>query len=303
MEKNTVKEPGGTTSKGLLLILLAAVLFSLMAMCTKLSARAGVPHGEITFMRFASGFITVGVFALLGVVKIEPEEKKWLYLRGVLGSAAMVCYFFALSNGTMKNSVLLNSSYPVFIVLFSSLFIGEKVRGYVYPLLVVSLVGIALVIKPQPGHVEPADVMALVSAVLAGLAILVLRRARYRNNTWTILLYLNGIGMFVVGGFVIADPVWPAPAAWLPILGVCFFANAAQMVLTYAYKYARASDGGVVIMSQVVFSTLIGYFLFSERIDAVFIIGAVLVLGCGGALTLLASEHRQPADVAVNKQG
>lgn len=280
-------EKKGGIRQGIGGILLAALLFSVMAAGTKYAALHGVPHGEVTFFRFTTGLIVLGGLAAAGAVEFRPGNLTWLFLRGLTGGLAISCYFYALSAGPLTNAAILNASYPVFVALFSAAMIGERVRGFVYPILVVAFAGLVLVIQPSPGHVSKADIFGLASGILAALGILTIRKLRRTENVWTILIFLNAVGAVLAFPFFISNPVWPSPRGWAALAAVSLASNLAQVSLTYAYKFMRASEGSILIKVSVVISAFIGYFFFGERIDLMLALGAVMVLGSGAALTIL----------------
>lgn len=277
--------------RGVAGIVTAAFLFTIMASGTRYASTAGVPHGETTFIRFALGFIVLLVLAFCGVIKLDPKNKPWLLLRGIFGGIAISCYFFALSNGTLTNAVVLNASYPIFVAVFSYVFIREKVRKLVYIILPVAFMGILLVVKPDINNVSIADLFALASAVFAGLGILCIRRLRETDNVWTILAFLNGFGMILSAGFFISNPVMPTMAGWVAVLAVAIASNLAQVLITYSYKFVRASEGSIIIKVSVVFTALVAYFFFGDRPDAATIAGAVIILLCSAVLTFTAPHN------------
>ncbi len=280
--------------RGVAGILLAALLFSVMAAGAKFASLQGVPYGEVTFFRFTTGFVVLAALARMRVIEFCPGNFPWLFLRGLAGGLAICCYFFALSGGALTNAVVLNASYPIFVALFSAAFIGERVRGFVYPILVVAFAGILLVIRPTPQHVNTADIFGLASGVLAAIGILTLRKLRETENVWTILTFLNGVGMLIAAPFFFARPVCPTPLGWAALITVSLASNFAQVSLTYAYKYMRASEGSILIKVSVVISAFVGYFVFGDRIDLPLVVGAVLILGSGAVLTALI--HRAEAN-------
>jgi len=292
MSEKSVKGVGG--------ILSAALLFTCMATGTKFAAGYGVQHWETTLFRFASGFMVLGILWGVGAIRIVFHNCRWLIMRGIFGGTAICCYFFALSYGTLANAVVLNASYPVFVALFSSMFIGERVRGFVFPVLIAAFAGIVMIIRPSPGEVNIADLAALASAVLAALGILSIRRLRQTENVWTILFALNGIGMIIsavglitTAGFSAYEPKIPSYMGWVAIIAVALASNLAQVCLTYAYRFIRASEGSILIKTSVVLSAAIGYFVFGEPITVYLVAGATLVLGSSITLTLLI--HRAEA--------
>lgn len=277
--------------RGLAGILTAAFLFTIMAVGTRYAAAEGIPSGETAFIRFASGFIVLAALAIFRVIKIEPKNKPWLLLRGVFGGVAILCYFFALSSGGLTNAVVLNASYPIFVAAFSYVLIREKVRTLVYIILPVAFIGILLVIKPSFHMTGTADLYALASAVFAALGILSIRRLRETDTVWSILMALNGFGMLLSLGMFLSKPVVPSKEGWIALIAVAVASNLAQALLTYSYKFIRASEGSIIIKVSVAFTAIVAYFLFDERLDAASIAGAVIILACSAILSLTAPHN------------
>jgi len=65
-----------------------------------------------------------------------------------------------------------------------------------------------------------------------------------------------------------------------------------QMLMTFGYRYIRAAEGGVIMLSQIVYSTVVGIVWFSEPLHITTIAGAVLILGAAVWLAVSADPPR-----------
>lgn len=110
-------------SKGILLTLGSVVFFALMAVLVK--AVPNVSSYQTTFFRFAIGLGILRILSLFGIINLRFNDKKNLFLRGIVGGIAVYLFYLAIIKlGVGKGSVYVYS-YPIFATLFSMLiFIG-----------------------------------------------------------------------------------------------------------------------------------------------------------------------------------
>lgn len=287
---------------GFALLFLAAFFFSLMIALVK-AASGSVPVGQILFFRFFIGLAAIQAARSAGVLEFTPVNRTGLFLRGFFGGIAVLCYFVAVYRGGDSNAVthavLLNSTYPIFVAMFSAVYIGERVRrGTVLPL-AAAVAGLALVLKPASGGVHAADLIGLASGVSAGFAILTVRKLRQTDTVWCILYYFNLIGaLFAVPIIIITRSEslsMPSVGGALLILGAAALANTAQVLLTAAYRFTRASEGSVTILASVVFSSILAALFFGERLTASTIVGGALILGAVVVLSTRSKAEAPPS--------
>ena len=93
-----------------------------------------------------------------------------------------------------------------------------------------------------------------------------------------IIKYFPLISCIFLTPIVFTNWVTPNPSDFIWIFGIGFFTQAGQTFLTLGLKKLPASKAGSVNYMQVVFASMWGIFIFSERIKMNFIIGSLLVL-------------------------
>lgn len=271
---------------GFALLFLAAFLFSVMIALVK-AASGSVPVGQILFFRFFLGLAGIQMARSAGAIKFTPVNRAGLFRRGLFGGIAVFCYFVAVYRGAessaVTHAVILNSSYPVFVAMFSFAYIGERVRRRTILPLAAAIAGLALIVKPAPGGALAADLIGLASGVSAGFAILTVRKLRETDTVWCILYYFNLIGsVFAVPVILLTRPeslAAPTMGGALLILGIAALSNAAQALLTAAYRFTRASEGSVTSLASVFFSAIIAAVFFGERLTASTVAGGALIMG------------------------
>src|SRR6185295_3789052 len=108
-----------------MLLVLAVVLFALMALVAKKTAVV-LPGPEVAFVRFCIGLLACGIAAMR--VRMRAKNKLGLILRGGYGGAAVLLYFLAIAHLPVGVATLLNYTAPVFTALYAAVFLGEAVR-------------------------------------------------------------------------------------------------------------------------------------------------------------------------------
>ncbi len=136
--------------KGIIYLLLAEMSFALSSAIGKYILIDSDIYGiQITFLRFAFGFI----FGYWGMkhsgISFTPIKKWPIFLRAVFNTISAMLFFYSLKFTTVTNANMLGNSYPIWVVLFAPLFIHEKYKKSNILFLVVAIVGVYLVMNPD----------------------------------------------------------------------------------------------------------------------------------------------------------
>ena len=109
-------------------MLLSAFAFSLMTACVKLVSTHNIPVFEIVAAR---GIVSLFISYLDIKRKKIPlwgNNKKLLIARGVTGSLALICVYYAVTTLPLAEATLLQYIYPVFTAILAFFFLKEKVQ-------------------------------------------------------------------------------------------------------------------------------------------------------------------------------
>ena len=129
-------------------LVFASFFFSLMTLCVK-NIDKRIPIYELVFFRsFLSLMITLLIIKLKN---INPwgKNKQLLILRGVLGTLALICIFYAIRNMPLSISTVIQYTYPIFISIFAGIFIKEKITRNIIFALIIAWIGILIILNPS----------------------------------------------------------------------------------------------------------------------------------------------------------
>lgn len=266
-------------NKGILLLLLSALGFSLMAAFVKLSG--DVPTVQKTLFRNAVSMIIAFGFVMYYKERLfgKRENQKLLLLRSFLGAIGIVLFFYAIDHLVLSDADMLNKMSPFLTIIFAAIFLKERVSRFQIISILVAFIGVLFIIKPV-FNVEIIPYLAgMFSAVFAAGAYTVLRALGDREEFYTIVFYFSTFTTVLLLPFVIYFYEPMAMKQWLYLLAAGVFATVGQFGITIAYKYAPPREISIFFYSTVVYSALISIILFDQLPDILSLLGYVTIFG------------------------
>lgn len=267
--------------KGIMYILLAALCFSLMNMFVRLSG--DLPSVQKSFFRnlVALGFAAIILMKDRIGFSHQKGNLKLLVIRSLCGTIGILCNFYAVDHLLLSDASMLNKMSPFFAIIFSYIFLKEKVNFVQIFSLIGAFVGCLFIIKPNFGSLGSLPALVgLLGGVGAGAAYTAVRRLGQRGEKGPfIVFFFSAFSCVVTLPYLIINYT---PMSWAQ-LGILLLAGLSaaggQFAITSAYCYAPAKEISVYDYSQVIFSAILGYFLFSQVPDQYSIIGYILICG------------------------
>src|SRR5690606_34097175 len=164
---------------------------------------------------------------------------------------AMGLSFFALTRLPLPEAITLNYAQPLFVVMFSALFLGEMVRVYRWSAVAVGLVGVVIVSWPKlsllsgGAQMDNDEILGVIAALLAAsfsAAALLQVRSRVHSEKSAVIVIWFSLTASVAGLMTFPfgwQPIDASQALFLVLAGVC--GGTAQIFMTEAYRHAEAS--------------------------------------------------------------
>ncbi|MFW6215478.1 MAG: DMT family transporter [Alkalispirochaetaceae bacterium] len=267
--------------RGILLILLSALFFALATVFAKLMVENYDASALIvTFCRFAIGLLVALPGVITGTTPLKPVNPRLVAWRAITNTVAVFLFFLGVQFTTVTKANLLNMTYPVFVFLAAPLINRESSPKRYYIFLLLTLFGAWQVVRPEElerlGSFVLGDLLAFSSAVVAGLAISVLRQARKQDESSTILFYLMLLGTVANTAALFWIPFPPLPGVLLAAVGGAMGA-AGQLALTAGYRYVSAAGGALLSSSRLLFAILLGAIIFGDLVTLRVALGALLI--------------------------
>lgn len=275
------RPPAGAAAKGILLLLAAMFLLSLMDAIAKQVAQEAHPI-MATWARYLGQTLVVTLLVLPRLRRVARTRYPGLqFLRSLFLLVATTCFFVSLSLIDLANASAILSLNPVLITLGAALFLGERFGPRRAFAVVAALIGAMIVIRPGSSVFSVYALLPFVSAVLIAAFSLVTRFVGQGEDAWTSLLYSAAFGALILS---IAVPFyWTPPDAWTAVLMALmgFIGSAAHLCLIRAYMAAEASVIAPFAYTQLLFATLYGIVFFGEYPARWTILGALVIVGAG----------------------
>ncbi len=270
-------------SKGILLTLGSVVFFALMAVLVK--AIPNVSSYQTTFFRFAIGLGIIGILSLFGRIKLQFNDKKNLFWRGLVGGIAVYLFYLAiLKLGVGKGSVYIYS-YPIFATLFSMLILKEKVEPIKFVVIFISFAGLILLSlgggKDSLAGMGMYELIAIAGSVITGLAVVFVKKLHDSDNSYAIFFSqcIVGFWLFLVPSGVTQAQGNLTELLLLVLVGVV--ATIGQLFMTEGYRYVNVATGSLLQSMVPVFNLISGWLIFHEQFTGMEMMGAfVIVSSC-----------------------
>jgi drug/metabolite transporter (DMT)-like permease len=267
--------------KAIIFILISALAFTLMSTMVKLAGN--IPTYEKVFFRNLINFIIAIYIVKKNNVSFFGKKKNrfFLVVRGILGFLGVICNFYAVTKMNLSDATMIFNMTPFFVTLFAVFFLGEKILKIEYFSLVLAFIGVLLVIQPKFNIGIIPGLIGLLGAACAGGAYTLVSHINKEESPATIVFYFTFISVIITIPFMAYNFIVPNFKELLILIAVGIFATIGQFMVTLAYKYGKSNEVAIYNYTSIIFSILIGYFIWSEIPDKWSIIGSTILITTG----------------------
>lgn len=270
-----------TTRKGILLMILAVFLFTVMdAVAKGLIARYPAP--QVIWARFAGQALIVAVLLGPRMGPMLRTRHPWLHVvRSAFQFMATGFFFLSLAYIGLPEATALADTSPVLITLGAALFLGEKLGLRRIFGVVAALTGALIIIRPGAEVFTLAALLPLANAVAYAGNALLTRHIGMQEPYWTSLMYGALFGA-ILGGIALPF-VWITPT--LPDLGLFLLVGClgtgAQLCIIRSFSSTEASVVAPFTYLGIIFATLWSVLFFDAWPDGWTMVGALVIVSAG----------------------
>jgi DME family drug/metabolite transporter len=293
----------GSSTRGLLLIVLAAVLWGTVGVAIKaLYGLADTNPLSIGFFRLAIAvpalfwacWLTLGV----RMFRVARRDLALMLLLGAMMALYQVCYFGAIAQVGVAIAVLITLCIaPVLVALLSLWLFREKLTPKLILALTFALIGTALFVDFQPhggaqGNAVIGVLLALGSAFGYAVITLCSRTLARRYHPLQSLTIGFGTGAMILLPFAIANGVVNYPVVgWVLLLYLGLVPTVLAYVLFLSgMRYTTATVASITTLLEPMTSTLLAWLFFKEQLTLLGLLGGILLLG---AIVLLFTDSQK----------
>lgn len=260
-------------TKGIIFIVMSAFGFALMSAFVKLSG--DLPSFQKTFFRnLVSLFIALALVlkskdSLFG----KKENQKLLFLRSILGTAGIVCNYYAIDKLILSDANMLNKLSPFFVIIFSALFLKEKINKAQITGLIVAFIGVLFVIKPTFNFEIIPALVGVLGGVCAAGAYTCVRALGGKEKPHTIVFYFSLCSSLIIAPFMIASYKEMSILQFTYLICAGLSASIGQFGITFAYKFAPAKEISIFDYSNIAFAAIFSFSIFGVIPDGLSFVG------------------------------
>ncbi|XP_031416683.1 solute carrier family 35 member G1 isoform X2 [Clupea harengus] len=265
---------------GLVYALMASLFFSLVALLVK--KIEGVHAVEISAIRcFFQMIFVIPLMIYYNTGFLGPRNMRiYLFLRGFLGSNAMILLFYAVQQMPLADATVIMFSNPVFTALLAWIFLKERCTIWDVVFTAFTLTGVILIARPPflfgervtglegdyQSHIK-GTAAAFAGAVGAACTMVILRKMGKSVHYYLSVWYYAVIGLAECVVMLFALGEWSLPSCgtdrWIMMM-IAVLGIAGQTFLTKALQVEKA--GPVALMRTIdVVLAFIFQFLFLNR--------------------------------------
>ncbi|MCS7038088.1 MAG: DMT family transporter [Anaerolineae bacterium] len=276
--------PAEHSRRGLLYVAVAVFFFSTSPVFVRWADT--ITSYEITFWRLL--IAALGVAAVMFIRRerwaIPRAERGRFLLFGLVTALHFLFYIASLSFTTIAHSLAIVYTAPIFVTLFSSLFLGEPIARRKWLGIALAVVGVAILAGFQPQfdrRMLIGDALALGSAITFGLYSVAGRSQRHRYSLFTYAATVYG-----------AAALWAAAPAWfsftpggytprtvLSLIGLGLIPlGLGHTLYNAALRRTHATYVNVIATQEVTGGILLGILLLGEIPGLNEVIGAAVTL-------------------------
>ena len=278
-----------------------AVALSLNDLCIKQLSTGYALH-QVILVRGL-----VGIAFILGVIQVSGSgfgslrtARPWAHLiRASVVMVSNVTYFLGLAAMPIADAAAIGFVAPILVTLISVLFLGERVGWHRWAAVVMGLIGVIIMLRPE-GEFHWAAVLILISALCYATTQNMTRHLRETESSITINFYTQiafivvsvGMGMWVSDGhlsgsadaslaFLFRVWIWPPMQDWIFFVGTGVAVAIGGMLMGHAYRTNPPALIAPFEYTSMPLAVIYGLVFFGTFPDAQGWVGIALIVGAG----------------------
>lgn len=262
------------------LIIISIIFGTLMGTFIKL-AQEELNVFTTGFLRFFFGFLIIIPYILKTKFEVfSTKNLKIHILRSTLNLPAMLLGFAALAMLPLEKMTAIHFIVPIIVTILAVIFLKEKIYLYRSIALVMGFLGMLIILRPGIIDISIGIYMALISSLIWSVVIILTKKVSKDDSAITILshqyVYMS------LFSFPLVIYFWDQPSLKTIIFILCAAMSGTilHIALNHAYKLVDVTMTQPYSFLGLVVSSIIGYFVFSDKPDFYTWLGASVIF-CG----------------------
>ncbi len=273
-----------------LFVIFSAVLWGSSCLFVGWLTPYGLSGAGITTVRAIVSVLLIGAFMLIRdrkAFRVSLPELLLLALCGISLFGSSASYFTAIGLTSVATAVVLMYTAPVFVMLFSVAFLGEKMslaKGISVFLMLLGCVFVSGIIGDISFH--PVGLLLGLLSGISFAAYNIFTKLVMKRNIGTVtanfyaFLFMSLFGLFLCDPVSTFGAVAAAPLPTVPLLILTGVVTGAVPYLLYAsaLKHVPAGIAASLSVIEPMASVILGFLFLEQEITLLAVLGVLLIL-------------------------
>lgn len=264
--------------------------------------------GTIVFWRLWIAMPVMFTAAYFTGGRISIPLLKAVFVPGMIFGVSTLVGFSSYHATSIANATLIGALQPVLMLFIGPMLFGERSSARQILLAVIALGGISTVVlgaKQSSGASLHGDALALINLGL--FTVYFVRMKQVRNKGIHSIALIAGV--FCVAAVTVTPWVLLTShdigkihgVEWLSIVGMVLLSGLiGHGLMTWAQRHVDITLASLLMLGGPVISAIGAWVVFSQRLSAVQIAGALVVLAALGAIVLEVRSNVVPVDIPLS---
>ena len=281
---------------GVVYMIMSVLFFSFMDILIKITDEYAV--GQVMFFRAVFGLIPI--FFLIPKNRLRDFYKtkhvSLHFYRSFFGAIAMAAIFVGLRNLQLAEVTSLAFSGPIWVVIFSMIFLSEKIRAKRWVAVGLGFIGVLIISKPGFDNLNYYYIFPIIFCIgFAGVSILIRKLTLAGETVWLIAFYFSvASGLGGLATFPLGDWIMPTKYDLVLLILVGLLGGIANLTLTQSYKLAEVTLTTPLKYLSLVFAIIFGFYFFNEVPSFNTLLGAGLIVISSGIIFFRENQLKKP---------
>ena len=281
---------------GVVYMIMSVLFFAFMDILIKITDEYAV--GQVMFFRAVFGLIPI--FFLIPKNRLRDFYKTkhfgLHFYRSFFGAIAMAAIFIGLRNLQLAEVTSLAFSGPIWVVIFSMIFLSEKIRTKRWVAVGLGFIGVLIISKPGFNNLNYYYIFPIIFCIgFAGVSILIRKLTLAGETVWLIAFYFSvASGLGGLATFPLGDWIMPTKYDLVLLILVGLLGGIANLTLTQSYKLAEVTLTTPLKYLSLVFAIIFGFYFFNEVPSINTLLGAGLIVISSGIIFFRENQLKKP---------
>lgn len=271
-------------------VILGASLWGIIALFVDALSQSGFTALQIVTLRVTTAAVLLVAYLALFDPKALRIELKDIFSFVGTGIFSMVffnwCYFTAIEELSLSVAVILLYTGPAFVVVLSRLFFGEELTVMKITSLLITAAGCVLVIEVFPLSVSRLTLYGVLVGLGSGFGYALYsifgKHALRKYSSTTVITYtfvFATAALLPTSGLTIEISQLQTKEVWMNIAGLGILPTVlAYLLYTRGLSMIESSRASIAATVEPVVATLLGVFVFAEKLSYLQLLGMILVI-------------------------